>query len=159
MLAGLGAAMAGDQYLTRFIDYRNADGFYRKYRVIFVDRQPYPYHLAISRHWMVHYISAQMETDAWKIEEERAFLCDPGAVLGERAMAALCAIGFRFDLEYIGIDFTLLDDGRILVFEVNPTMLVHRVRANGILAYKNEFVQHIVDAVERMLVRSLTPVH
>ena len=32
-----------------FVDYRGADGFYRKYRVMFVDGEPFPYHLAARR--------------------------------------------------------------------------------------------------------------
>ena len=45
-------------YATNFHDYCSNDGYYRKYRVIFVDRRPYPYHLAIGKHWMVHYETA-----------------------------------------------------------------------------------------------------
>ena len=37
-----------DHYLIEYIDYRSADGFFRKYRFIFVDDQILPYHLAIS---------------------------------------------------------------------------------------------------------------
>lgn len=49
-------------------------------------------------------------------------------VLGERAMAAIAAIGRRLDLDYGGMDFTLLADGRLFVFEANATMLVHGER-------------------------------
>ncbi len=44
-----------DHYLTAFHDFRSADGLYRKYRMFFVDRRPYPYHLAIGPDWLVHY--------------------------------------------------------------------------------------------------------
>jgi hypothetical protein len=121
--------------------------------MIFIDREPYPYHLAISAHWMVHYFSADMAASAWKLDEERRFLQDPGAALGRRALAAIAAIGRQLDLEYGGIDFTLLPDGRVLAFEANATMLVHRERINGPLAHKNQNVQRIVDAFERMQVR------
>ena len=36
-----------DCYVTAYRDFRSADGLYRKYRMFFVDRRPYPYHLAI----------------------------------------------------------------------------------------------------------------
>jgi glutathione synthase/RimK-type ligase-like ATP-grasp enzyme len=65
-------------------------------------------------------------------------------------MAALDAVGRRLDLDYAGIDFTLLPDGRLFVFEANATMLVHRERSNGVLAYRNAHVQRIVDAFERL---------
>jgi hypothetical protein len=143
----------GPQYLSAFRAYRSADGYYRKYRMIFVDREPYPYHLAISRHWMVHYFSAEMEDHAWKLDEERHFLQDPTAALGERALQAITAIGRRLDLDYGGIDFTVLPDGQVFVFEANATMLVHYERSTGALAHKNPFVQHIVDAFERLMKR------
>lgn len=66
---------------------------------------------------------------------------------------ALAAIGRRLDLDYGGIDFTLLPDGRVLVFEANATMLVHRERNSGMLAHKNLHVQTIVDAFERLQAR------
>ena len=141
------------QYLTAFRDTRSADGYYRKYRMIFVDREPFPYHLAISTHWMVHYFSADMEGHAWKLDEERRFLQDPAAALGQRALQAIAAIGRRLDLDYGGIDFTLLPDGQVFVFEANATMLAHYERGTGALAHKNLFVQHIVDAFERLMKR------
>jgi tetratricopeptide (TPR) repeat protein len=144
---------SSDCYITAFRDCRGADGRFRKYRVVFVDREPYPYHLAISDTWMVHYFSAGMENMPDKIAEEKHFLEQPRAALGSRAMDAIAAIGRRIDLDYSGIDFALLPDGRILLFEANATMLVHRERSNGPLAHKNARVQAIVDAFERMLAR------
>jgi tetratricopeptide (TPR) repeat protein len=145
--------LEGAQYLTAFRDFRSADGHYRKYRIIFVDREPFPYHLAISSHWMVHYFSADMESHAWKLDEERRFLQDPVAALGERAMRAIAAIGRRLDLYYGGIDFTLLPDGQVFVFEANATMLAHYERNSGALAHKNPFVRQIVDAFEQLMKR------
>jgi hypothetical protein len=143
----------GPQYLTGFRDTRSADGYYRKYRMIFVEREPFPYHLAISPHWMVHYFSAEMEGHAWKLDEELLFLQDPATALGERATMAIAAIGRRLDLDYGGIDFTVLPDGQVFVFEANATMLAHFERSTGALAHKNPFVQHIVDAFERLMKR------
>ncbi|TDY53320.1 glutathione synthase/RimK-type ligase-like ATP-grasp enzyme [Paraburkholderia rhizosphaerae] len=137
-------------YLTMFRNTCGADGYFRKYRSIFVDRRPFPYHLAIASQWMVHYFSADMTAHPWKLDEERRFLDDPRTALGERATRALAAIGERLDLDYAGIDFTLLDDGRVLVFEANATMLVHREVTDGVFAHKNAHVERIVDAFEQM---------
>lgn len=153
--AELDAALAGQSgpfYVSAFRDTRDADGSCRKYRMIFVDRKPYPYHLAISPHWMVHYVSAGMEGVRWKIDEEARFLADPAAALGARAAAAIAAVGRRLDLDYAGVDFTLLPDGGVFVFEANATMLVHRERPGGELAHKNAYVQRIADAFESMMV-------
>lgn len=145
------AAQTGPFYVSAFRETRDADGSCRKYRVAFVDREPYPYHLAISPHWMVHYFSAGMEGMAWKLAEEARFLDDPEAALGARGAAAIAAIGRRLDLDYAGVDFTLLPDGSVFVFEANATMLVHRERPDGDLAHKNAHVQRIADAFEAMM--------
>jgi Flp pilus assembly protein TadD len=148
----LGAALpsSGVFYATEFVDYRSEDGWYRKYRVIFIDREPHPYHLAIGARWLLHYRSADMQADAARRGEEAAFLHDPAAALGARAMAALAEIGKRLDLEYAGIDFSLLPDGRILFFEANATMLVHP-EDDPRFAYKSHAVDAILAAMERML--------
>lgn len=150
--AALAAAGAGaDSYASVYHDYRSADGYYRKYRVVFVDRQPYPYHLAISADWLVHYVSADMLPHRWKRDEELRFLADPGSVLGERGMNALAAIGQRLDLDYCGVDFSIAGDGRILVFEANATMLVHTEDFHDALKFKNPYVRRILDAFDALL--------
>ncbi|HWZ47144.1 MAG TPA: tetratricopeptide repeat protein [Herbaspirillum sp.] len=153
-LAQYRAQQSGPLYVSRFIDYRSADGCYRKYRMIFIDRKPYPYHMAISQHWMVHYQSADMEGTPWKLEEEIRFLQDPETALGTAAMQAIQAIGRRLDLDYAGIDFSLLPDGRILVFEANTSMLVHPEIVPSVLEHKNVYIQRIFDAFEALLQRT-----
>ncbi|WP_143277437.1 tetratricopeptide repeat protein [Bordetella genomosp. 9] len=146
---------AGDMYLTAYHEYRSADGYYRKYRVIFIDREPYPYHLAIGRQWLLHYFSADMLSESWKLEEERRFLEDPRTALGAPAWAALRAIGERMDLDYCGIDFSLLPDGRVLVFEANATMLVHPEVEDDGLRFKNAYIQKIFDALDGLMQRRI----
>ncbi|HTX50235.1 MAG TPA: tetratricopeptide repeat protein [Caulobacteraceae bacterium] len=143
-----------DHYVTAFHDFRSADGLYRKYRMIYVDRRPYPYHLAVGPDWMVHYDSSGTAEHPDRRDEERRFLEDPEAALGPLAMGAIRAAGARLDLDFCGIDFSVLPDGRVLLFEANATMLVHREPAEGPLAYKNAYVERIVDAFQAMLIRA-----
>jgi tetratricopeptide (TPR) repeat protein len=150
-LSRFAAARTQAMYVAPFVDFRSADGCYRKYRIIFVNRVPFPYHLAISAHWLVHYATAEMELHPWKLEEEARFLAEPRLVLGSAAMTAMVAIGQRLDLDYAGIDFSLLADGRILVFEANPVMLVHAEDAGSALFFKNAYVTRILDAFESHL--------
>ena len=147
---GFDAPGAPAWYATAFHDCRSADGYTRKYRVIFVGGVPYAYHLAISSDWLVHYFSADMDSQAWKLAEEAAFLADPCAVLGERAYAALHEAGTRLGLNYCGIDFGLAA-GRIVVFEANATMLVHPETNTGPLAFKNPATSRITAALQAML--------
>ena len=64
-------------YVTEYVDFRGADGLYRKYRMIFVEDQVFPYHLAIADDWLVHYGTAGMEDDKARQLEERFFWAIP----------------------------------------------------------------------------------
>ena len=138
-------------YATEFRDFSTPeDGLFRKYRAIFVDRRPYPYHLGISDRWLVHYASSLTPGDPAHQAEEMRFLVDPAQALGEAAWAAVAAIGRRLDLDYAGLDFSILPDGRVLVFEANATMLVHP-EAEGPLARKNPYVERITSAFQALV--------
>jgi tetratricopeptide (TPR) repeat protein len=142
-------------YVTAYHDYRSADGYFRKYRAIFVDRKPLPYHLAISPNWLVHYFSADMLDHPKKRAEELRYLQDMPAALGATAMQALADIGARMDLDYCGIDFSCLPDGRILLFECNATMLVHPEQDGSVLAEKNPYIRRIITAFQDHLLGRL----
>ena len=145
------ARLRRDHYVTAFHDFRSPDGLHRKYRVIFVDRQPYPYHLAIGNDWMVHYETSGTAQHPERIGEERRFLEDPCSILGERGMAVIRAVGERLDLDFCGADFSLLEDGRVLLFEANATMLVHTEASDGPLAHKNVHIERILEAFWEIL--------
>ena len=144
---GSALSAADAWYFSSFVKSRGPDGFYRKYRMAFVDRRPFAYHLAISRDWLVHYFSADMQAHGWKLAEEAAFLADPRRALGALAYDAIASVGERLDLDFCGIDFTVLPDGRALVFEANATMLIHPESESGSLAFKNPAVQQIIGAM------------
>jgi hypothetical protein len=135
-------------YVSAFHDYRSPDAYYRKYRMAFVDRQPYAYHMAIAEHWMVHYETAHMAEHPWKLAEELRFLDNPEQAIGRRAVAAIAAIGRSMDLDFCGIDFSVLEDGRVLVFEVNPAMLIHPEPQDSA---KNFYIQRIYAAFAGMV--------
>jgi tetratricopeptide (TPR) repeat protein len=151
-LAEVAAGLNGrEHYLTAFRDFRSGDGFYRKYRMFFVDRAPYPYHLAIHDNWLVHYQASRTPGSPELIAEERRYLEAPAQALGERAYRAICEIGRRLDLDFAGADFTVLPDGRALLFEANATMLAHPESADGPLAHKNPFIARIFEAFQTRL--------
>ena len=91
-----------------------------------------------------------------KQAEEARFLSDAQAVLGAQAWQALEAVGARLELDYAGIDFALLADGRMLVFEANATMLVRREPPGSELAYKNAYIATLEDAFRAMVQRRLS---
>jgi tetratricopeptide (TPR) repeat protein len=147
-----GAETGEGLYATQYVDSRGVDGRFRKYRVVFIDRKPYPYHLAIKDDWLVHYFSSEMSGDAPRQAEELRFLENPVDALGERAMVAITAIGERLDLDYAGVDFSIMPDGRVLVFEANATMLVHPETEPEFL-YKNIYFERISQAFQTLVDR------
>ncbi|OIQ90169.1 tetratricopeptide repeat protein [mine drainage metagenome] len=134
-----------------FHDFKGARNSYRKYRFIFVDRQPFPYHLAIAETWMVHYWRARMGRDDWKKREEEDFLTDWRQVFGPAAAAIVEQVGQRMDLDYGGMDCSLLPNGEVLLFEANACMLVRLDESEANFPYKHRAVPRIRDAVTRML--------
>jgi Flp pilus assembly protein TadD len=154
------AKVQHDQFLaTDFHDFKSADNCYRKYRFIFVDRQPYPYHLAIAENWLVHYWRADMEKSEWKRREEELFLRDWRNVFGRIATAAVEEVAQRMNLDYGGLDCSVLLSGEVLFFEANACMLMQLDDTEGDFLYKRGAVYRIRDAMTTMVRRktSTTP--
>ena len=138
--------------VSDYIDYVSGDGLFRKYRLMFVAGVPYAYHLAISPHWVVHYLSAPMDQHPWMREEEMRFLTDWTSVFGAHR-SALGEIAARLGLDYFGIDATIGPAGELIVFEADAAMFVHCEDDPSMYAYKHEAVPHIFRAFAE-LVRS-----
>jgi Flp pilus assembly protein TadD len=138
-----------EHYLIEYLDYRSADGHFRKYRFIFIGDEILPYHLAIGLDWKLHHDSTDMIDHAWTQREEEAFLTDPATFFTPGHYQALRAIRQAIGLEYLGIDCGLDAAGNLVVFEVNASMLVHQ--HNEKFPYKAPFVERIRTAFEAML--------
>ncbi|MBR0721574.1 tetratricopeptide repeat protein [Bradyrhizobium manausense] len=151
LTAFLTAHAGHDRYLIDYIDYRSADGFYRKYRFLFIGEEILPYHLAIGDDWKLHRDATDMAHHAWMQSEEEGFLRAPGQVFGPSHDAALRVIRDRIGLDYFGIDCALDLDGQLVVFEVNASMLVHD--QNPEFPYKDPYIRRIKVAFEGMLAR------
>lgn len=59
--------------MAPFIDYRSADGLYRKCRIALTGGKPYACHMAISEHWMIHYLNADMRQRSERRAEAARF--------------------------------------------------------------------------------------
>ena len=130
-----------------FVDYRNDDGFFRKYRVMFVDGKPYACHLAISPRWMIHYYNAAMADHEWMREEEARFIANLDAVFTGRLRDALDEISAAIPLEYFGIDCAIARDDRLLLFEADAAMLVHGTDPPDLYPYKRAGFKRIKSAL------------
>ena len=151
-LAGAIAELPGKELtVIEFLNARGADGKVRKYRVMMIDGQLYPLHVAISSHWKIHYFTAEMAERADHRAEDAEFLENMPEVLGPRAMEALTQIQTTLGLDYAGIDFGLGAAGDLLVFEANATMVVNPPEPDERWAYRRPAVERIFAAVRRML--------
>ena len=141
-------------YLSPFVDYRSADGQFRKYRIVLIDGHPYICHLAISSHWMIHYLNAGMAESAEKrAEEERCFAgFDSG--FAQRHARALQIIYERMGLDYLGIDCAETSSGELLIFEVDSNMIVHALDPVETFPYKQAHMQKVFGAFRALLLRA-----
>lgn len=146
----LGRIDAAYFHVAPFFDYRSVDGYFRKYRVLFVDGVPYPYHAAISSDWMVHYRTAPMDQHEWMRGEEERFLAAPHEVVAHWK-ARMDAIAAQLELDYVGIDFTIMPDGSLLIFEADTAMLIHDEDPQGAFSYKRPHLEAMFEAIETML--------
>ena len=143
---------AFDFFLSRFIDYRSADGFYRKMRVALIDGVPFACHMGISKHWMIHYLNAGMYEESWKREDEAAFMAGFDD-FAQRHALALQAIYERSGLDYVCIDCAQTADGQLLVFEIDHAMVVHAMDTEAMFPYKQHHMQKVRDAFRNYLFR------
>jgi hypothetical protein len=151
-LTGAVAELPGDELLAiAFVDTRAADGTFRKYRVMVVDGEIFPLHLAISRQWMVHYYTADMAERADYRAADAAFLNDMPGMLGSHVMRALAAIASALRLAYGGIDFGIDAAGQVVMFEANATMIVPPPPREECWSYRQPAVRRIDDAVRALL--------
>lgn len=149
------ARLDGDQFfVSPFVDYRSADGLYRKYRIALVDGQPYVCHFAVSAHWMVHYLNAGMHESADKRAEEAACMANFAAGFGLRHAAALQAIYRRTGLPYLQVDCAETPAGELLVFEIGNAMVVHALDDAQLYPYKEAAMDKVFAAFRHMLERA-----
>lgn len=139
-------------YTAPYIDYRSADGQFRKYRIVLIGGRPYACHMAISDRWIVHYMSAGMRESTAKRTEEERFFARFDEDFALRHSEALRAIARRLELEYVGIDCGETPDGQLLIFEVDSGMTVHSMDPVETFPYKRPQMKKVFRAFRQMLI-------
>jgi aromatic-L-amino-acid decarboxylase len=148
-----------DLTVIQYLDASAADGKTRKYRVMMVDGELYPLHVAISHNWKIHYFSADMAEFPEHRAEDAAFLADMSGVLGPRVMGALKEIQNILGLDYGGIDFGLNRNGDVLLFEANATMAILPPGRERQWDYRRPAVGKVCAAVWQMLMNKVGRTH
>jgi hypothetical protein len=138
-------------FVMPFVDYSNDDGFFRKYRIMFVAGVPFACHLAISPRWMIHYYNAAMAEHQWMRDEEARFIAHLDSVFDGPLATALAEIAAAIPLEYFGIDCAIARDGRLLLFEADAAMLVHGTDPPELYPYKRAGFERIQTALDALL--------
>ncbi len=144
-------------YLSNFIDYRNPDGQFRKYRLAFIDGRPYACHVAIADHWMLHYLNAGMTESAEKRANEAEIFARFDDTFALRHEEAMKAMSDRIGLGYYVVDCGETPDGRLLIFEAGTVMLVHAIDAVPPFAYKLPQMRKVFGAFRHMLDAARAP--
>lgn len=140
-------------FIAPFVDYASADGLFRKYRVVFVDGQPYACHMAVAARWDIWYLNAGMAASQAKRLEEATFMQTFDIGFGRRHRTALAAIAERLGLDYFIIDCAETKDGTLLVFEADNTAVVHNMDDPEVYPYKAPQMRKIFAAFVAMIER------
>ena len=146
----LAKVQAADFFIAPFIDYSGGDGLFRKFRIALIDGQAYACHMAVSDHWMIHYVNAGMYEDANKRAEELAFM-EHFDDFVQRHRSALNEIHRRTGLDYLLIDGAETRDGKLLIFEIDHTMVVHAMDPVEMFPYKQQHIAKARDAFRAYL--------
>jgi glutathione synthase/RimK-type ligase-like ATP-grasp enzyme len=140
-------------FVAGFVDYASEDRLFRKYRVVFVDGEPYACHMAIADRWDIWYLNARMAASESKRREEATFMQTFDIGFGRRHRTALAAIAAHVGLDYFIIDCAETRDGALLVFEADNTAVVHNMDPADIFPYKGPQMERVFAAFAAMLER------
>ena len=149
----LGEREEREFFVSRFVDYSSDDGQFRKFRIVFVDGQPFACHMAIADRWDIWYLNAGMSESAAKRLEEETFMATFDIGFGRRHRSALSQLTARLGLDYFTIDCAETKDGSLLIFEADNTAVVHNMDMPHIFPYKPPQMRRVFDAFLAMLQR------
>jgi hypothetical protein len=133
-------------FVSPFIDYAGPDGLFRKYRVAVIDGIPYASHMAVSQHWMVHYLNAGMTEHAERRAEEARWMSTFEQDFALRHADAFSSMHRLLGLDYFAIDCAECPDGSLLLFEADVAMIVHDMDPVDMFPYKKPAMKRLLGA-------------
>ena len=140
-----------DFFATDFVNYAGSDGMFRKYRIAFVRGQAMLCHMAVSEHWMVHYLNAGMTRFPARRAEEQAAMAGFAQGFARRHAKSLAALDRLVGLDYFSIDCAETQDGRLLLFEADAAAIIHLMDPPHLFAYKQEQMRRVFARFEASL--------
>jgi hypothetical protein len=149
--AYLGAREELEFCIAPFVDYRSPDGLFRKYRVALIQGRAFAVHMAISTHWMIHYLNADMRDNGDRRREEAQWMARFDDDFQVRHAIAFDAMAAATGLEYLPFDCGETPDGKLLLFETGTNMIVHSMDPEDLFAYKVPQMARVFDAFQSLL--------
>src|SRR6266446_7241719 len=140
-------------FVSRFVDYADDDGLFRKYRVVVVDGRSYACHMAVAERWDIWYLNANMAFSQSKRDEEESFMRTYDDAFAVRHQSALAAMTDRLGLDYFTVDCAENKRGELLIFEADNTAVVHNMDSPDLFPYKPPQMRAIFEAFADMLYR------
>jgi hypothetical protein len=113
-----------------------AKNIYRKIRAAVIGEDIFISHVHFGPQWNVHREKDEEKRAALSLEPAAVqygdkIISDPLGTLGKPGMAALKEIRTKIPLEFFGIDFDIMADGRLLFFEANAAMNISMIERKG----------------------------
>lgn len=143
-------------YLIEFVANASEEGHYTKIRFFSIDGVLYPVVHHIDQVWNVHGDNRKtfMAGYEWMVKREEQFLGNPASIIGEDIYKRLQQLPALIGLEFFGFDCTILEDGTVLIFELNPAMRHSFTHAKN-FPYMEPHMQAISDAFDAMVKKRL----
>ena len=107
-----------EAYVTEFVDFADADGLYRKHRLVVVGEEVFMRHVIIGETWLLHAERRAQDTGAEELTALAGFEESPPPAI----RTAMLGIARTLGLDYFGVDCSIRPDGQVLVFEANACM-------------------------------------
>lgn len=150
--------MAGTCTVTDFVDFRSEDGLWRKYRMVYAGGRLLRRHLLIDQQWNVVGQSRYFMHERDLFGEEREWLSRPVAPEAQPLEARVLEQFEAMELDFGVIDYAVLPDGELVIFEINACVQVTGTIPDQYregLAYVEANNDEIIDAVlERVRTRA-----
>jgi tetratricopeptide (TPR) repeat protein len=150
------AAPGQEYYLIKYRDISDDEGLYRKSRTFCIDGRFYPVASLTHNGWNVHSGDRYTVMDKGPAMQarEQEYLRDMPGTLGDANMRRLEAIRDLVGLDFFGVDFTVLPDGRLFIFECNAAMR-HNYDHAGNFPYTRVHLDVVSNAFETMIARRM----
>ena len=142
-------------YLTELANYRSRDGYFRKYRCVFIGESILFRHLIISDGWSIHARDRNrlMLNHDWMQQEENEIHARGIEHFSPQQLDTLGQIRELLQLDYFGVDFAMAASGDLLLFEANATMNLFPSSPADRSHFASRFLPRAVEALRDLIER------